>query len=156
LSDATIAAPRTSLQCVCTRRRNCCIGQLSPSPEYARQTAPFPARNSATIKLITTADRQARGTHRRKSGICAWSAGHRRQRTGESSARRRTALLKKNPPLATGPSLGRKRPGIVSRFAAALCVAIHTCRREMLFAAAMSPGFAGCQMQQLAPTSPQS
>jgi hypothetical protein len=45
------AAPRTSLQCVCTWRRNCCIGQLSPSPKYAPQTAPFPARNSATIKL---------------------------------------------------------------------------------------------------------
>ena len=45
------AAPRTSLQCVCTRRRNCCIGQLSPSSEYAPQTAPFPARNSATSKL---------------------------------------------------------------------------------------------------------
>src|SRR5882672_6148832 len=44
------AVPRTSLQCVCTRRRNC-IEQLSPSPEYAPGTAPFPARNSATIKL---------------------------------------------------------------------------------------------------------
>jgi hypothetical protein len=31
---------------------------------------------------------------------------------------------KKNPPLATGPSLGRN--GKVSRFAAALCVVIHT------------------------------
>jgi hypothetical protein len=28
------AVPRTFLQCVCTRRRNC-IGQLSPFPEYA-------------------------------------------------------------------------------------------------------------------------
>src|SRR5260221_5239182 len=44
------AVPRTSLQCVCTRRRNC-IEQLSPSPEYAPGTVPFPARNSATIKL---------------------------------------------------------------------------------------------------------
>jgi hypothetical protein len=48
------------------------------------------------------------------------------QRTGESSPRRRTVLLKKNPPLATGPSLGRN--GNVSRFAAALCVVIHTRR----------------------------
>ena len=45
------AAPSTSLQCVCTRRRNC-IEQLSPSPKYAPGTAPFPARNSAKIKLI--------------------------------------------------------------------------------------------------------
>src|SRR5882724_817063 len=44
------AVPRTSLQCVCTRRRNC-IEQLSPSPEYAPGTVPFPVRNSATIKL---------------------------------------------------------------------------------------------------------
>jgi len=44
------AVPRTSLQCVCTRRRNC-IAQLSPSREYALRTVDFPARNSATIKL---------------------------------------------------------------------------------------------------------
>ncbi len=54
----------------------------------------------------------------------------RRRRTGESSARRRTALLKKNPPLATGRSLGRN--GKVSRFAAALCVTIHTRRGKPL------------------------
>src|SRR6476660_3893464 len=44
------AVPRTSLQCVCTRRRNC-IAQLSPSREYALRTVDFPARNSATIEL---------------------------------------------------------------------------------------------------------
>jgi len=44
------AAPRTSLQCVCTRRRNC-IEQLSPSRKYAPGTARFPARNSVIIKL---------------------------------------------------------------------------------------------------------
>ena len=44
------AVPRTFLQCVCTRRRNC-IEQLSPSPKYAPGTARFPARNSAIIKL---------------------------------------------------------------------------------------------------------
>src|SRR6266853_506143 len=44
------AVPRTSLQCVCTRRRNC-IAQLSPSREYALRTVDFPARSSATIKL---------------------------------------------------------------------------------------------------------
>ena len=37
----------------------------------------------------------------------------------------RTVLLKKNPPLATGPSQGGNA-GNVSRFAAALCVVIHT------------------------------
>jgi hypothetical protein len=37
------AVPRTSLQCVCTRRRNC-IAQLSPSREYALRTVDFPAR----------------------------------------------------------------------------------------------------------------
>ncbi len=42
------AGPRTFVQCVCTRRRNC-IEQSSPSPEYAPQTVRFPA--SATIKL---------------------------------------------------------------------------------------------------------
>lgn len=44
------AVPRTSLPCVCTRRRNC-IEQLSPSPKYAPGTARFPARNSAIVKL---------------------------------------------------------------------------------------------------------
>ena len=44
------AAPRTSLQCVDTQRRNC-IEQLSPSPEYAPPTVRFPARNPATFKL---------------------------------------------------------------------------------------------------------
>ena len=44
------AVPRTSLQCVCTRRRNC-IAQLSPSREYALRTVDFPARNSAPIEL---------------------------------------------------------------------------------------------------------
>ena len=53
-----------------------------------------------------------------------------RWRTGESNARRRTALLKKNPPLATGRSLGRN--GKVSRFAAALCVTIHTRSGKLL------------------------
>ena len=43
------AVPRTSLQCVCTRRRNC-IAQLSPSREYALWTVDFPAGNSATIE----------------------------------------------------------------------------------------------------------
>jgi hypothetical protein len=46
------AVPRTSLHCVCTRRRNC-IAQLSPSREYALRTVDFPARNSATIELTT-------------------------------------------------------------------------------------------------------
>jgi hypothetical protein len=44
------AVPRTSLLCVCTRRRDC-IAQLSPSREYALRTVDFPARNSATIEL---------------------------------------------------------------------------------------------------------
>jgi hypothetical protein len=38
------AVPRTSLQCVCIRRRNC-IEQLSPSNEYAPLTFDLPARN---------------------------------------------------------------------------------------------------------------
>src|SRR3974390_2348847 len=37
------AAPRTSLQFVCTRRRNC-IERLSPSPEYALGTVDLPSR----------------------------------------------------------------------------------------------------------------
>src|SRR6516225_205564 len=37
------AAPRTSLQSVCTRRRNC-IERLSPSPEYALGTVDVPSR----------------------------------------------------------------------------------------------------------------
>jgi hypothetical protein len=44
------AVPRTFLQCVCTRRRNC-IEQLSPFPEYALLIVNIPARNAATIKL---------------------------------------------------------------------------------------------------------
>jgi hypothetical protein len=52
-----------------------------------------------------------------------------RQRTGESSASRRTALLKKNSPLAMDLSLGRN--GKVNRFAAGLCVVIHTRRGKL-------------------------
>src|SRR6266567_4585600 len=44
------AVPKTSLQCVCTRRRNC-IAQLSPSREYALRAVDFRARNTATIEL---------------------------------------------------------------------------------------------------------
>ena len=39
------AAPRTSLQCVCTRRRNC-IEQSSPLPKYAPGNAGLPAYSS--------------------------------------------------------------------------------------------------------------
>jgi hypothetical protein len=45
------AVPRTFPQCVCTQRR-IRIGRLSSSSEYAPGTIPFPARKSATIKLI--------------------------------------------------------------------------------------------------------
>jgi hypothetical protein len=38
------AVPRTSLRCVCTRRRNC-IEQSSPFLEYAPQLVGFPAPN---------------------------------------------------------------------------------------------------------------
>src|SRR3981189_1352690 len=41
------AVPRTSLQWVSTRRRNC-IEQLSPSPKYAPRLTRFPVSNSAT------------------------------------------------------------------------------------------------------------
>jgi hypothetical protein len=51
-----------------------------------------------------------------------------RRRMGESGARRRR-FSKKNPPLATGRSLGRN--GKVSRFAAGLCVVIHTRRGKL-------------------------
>src|SRR6266478_1425995 len=51
------AVPRTSLQCVCTRRRNC-IAQLSPCREYALRTIDFPARSSATIELTHYPARQ--------------------------------------------------------------------------------------------------
>ena len=50
VQTASPTEPRTSLPCVCTRRRNC-IEQLSPSREYALRTFDFPARNAATIKL---------------------------------------------------------------------------------------------------------
>jgi hypothetical protein len=54
---------------------------------------------------------------------------------GESSARRRTALLKKEPVIRDGsqsredPQLGRTPK--VSRFAAALCVTMHTQRGKL-------------------------
>jgi hypothetical protein len=57
-------------------------------------------------------------------------AGNPSQRTGESSARRPMVLLKKGPVIGDGsqsredPQLGRTPK--VSRFPAALCVAIHT------------------------------
>jgi hypothetical protein len=58
-------------------------------------------------------------------------AGNPGERMGESAARRRTgASPKRDPSLATGRSLGRS--GKVSRFAAALCVTIHTRRGKLL------------------------
>src|SRR5712692_474510 len=42
------AVPRTFLQCVCTRRRNC-IGQLSPSSEYAPAARQINPNTSAII-----------------------------------------------------------------------------------------------------------
>src|SRR5438874_13664315 len=56
------AVPRTSLQYVCTRRRNC-IAQLSPSREYALWTVDFPGGNSATIER--THSPQGSGSRRR-------------------------------------------------------------------------------------------
>ena len=50
----------------------------------------------------------------------------RRQRMGESSVRRRTALLKKEPAIGDGCQSREVTLGSVSRFAGALCVAIHT------------------------------
>src|SRR4029077_3270716 len=59
------AVPRTSLRCVCTRRRNC-IAQLSPSREYAFRTVDFPAWNSATIEPLLTRQRFQTKNHLRK------------------------------------------------------------------------------------------
>src|SRR6476620_12666600 len=42
------AVPRTLFQCVCTRRRNC-IGQLSPSSEYALAARQINPNTSAII-----------------------------------------------------------------------------------------------------------
>src|SRR5712691_4820926 len=42
------AVPRTFLQCVCTRRRNC-VGQLSPSSEYAPAARQINPNTSAII-----------------------------------------------------------------------------------------------------------
>src|SRR5258706_5691804 len=42
------AVPRTLFQCVCTRRRNC-IGQLSPSSEYAPAARQINPNTSAII-----------------------------------------------------------------------------------------------------------
>src|SRR5258706_15561678 len=42
------AVPRTLFQCVCTRRRNC-IGQLSPSLEYAPAARQINPNTSAII-----------------------------------------------------------------------------------------------------------
>jgi hypothetical protein len=45
------AAPRTSLQCVCTRRRNC-IEQWSPLPNYAPASVGFPALFQQTAPAL--------------------------------------------------------------------------------------------------------
>src|SRR6476620_6143324 len=53
------AVPRTSLQCVCTRRRNC-IGQLSPFWEYApvaRQINPNASAPDSQSSLHSGGDR---------------------------------------------------------------------------------------------------
>jgi hypothetical protein len=57
----------------------------------------------------------------------AGSPGH---RMGESAAAADGASQKRDPSLAAGRSLGRN--GKVSRFAAALCVTIHTRRGKLL------------------------
>jgi hypothetical protein len=49
------AVPRTSLQSVCTRRRNC-IEQSSPSSKYTPQPTHFPASHPATVEGVA-ADR---------------------------------------------------------------------------------------------------
>jgi len=54
-----------------------------------------------------------------------------RQRVEKAGAGRGRRFSKKNPPLATGPSQGGNA-GNVSRFAAALCVIIHTSGRKRL------------------------
>src|SRR5579863_3151331 len=43
------AVPRTFLQCVCTRRRNC-TEQLSTCKKYAPGVGPLPARKSAILR----------------------------------------------------------------------------------------------------------
>jgi hypothetical protein len=53
------AVPRTSLQCVYTRRRNC-IAQLSPSQEYALRTVDFPAlpQSNCTTPVAAVPDEE--------------------------------------------------------------------------------------------------
>ncbi len=45
------AVPRTLFECVCTRRRNC-IGQLSPSSEYAPAARQINPNTSATTSAL--------------------------------------------------------------------------------------------------------
>src|SRR4029077_19524047 len=56
------AVPRTFLQYVCTRRRNC-IEQLSTCPKYGPEVGSFPARNSAPIELLRAIRRRGRSGH---------------------------------------------------------------------------------------------
>jgi hypothetical protein len=99
-------------------------GELTPRSTWVRKPA-------AAITLPRTAgsgrpvhdSRKAAG----ESEICGLSsAGRSAPAQGSAAQLLRTAFLKKNPPLATGISLGRN--GRVSRFAAGLCVVIHTRR----------------------------
>jgi hypothetical protein len=57
----------------------------------------------------------------------------RHRHTGKSSAARRLRFSKKDPSLATGPSPGKRRLASVGRFAAALCVTIHTPAENQLY-----------------------
>src|SRR5215211_5926373 len=66
------AVPRTSLQCVCTRRRNC-IEQLSPSPKYAPRLTRFPVTNSATNQTTRWEGRSPGRYRFRPSSLTVWA-----------------------------------------------------------------------------------
>ena len=72
---------------------------------------------------------------------------------GESGGADEEGSLQKEPAIGDG-SQSREKQQSKSIRGSAMCRNSHTPEGNA-FAAAMSPGFAGCQMQRLAPTSPQ-
>jgi hypothetical protein len=86
------AVPRTFLQCVCTRLRNC-IEQLSPCPEYAPLTARFPAWKSGKWRNPASVGGADRACRRNHFPTAAKQSGNERRLASSSIKQRGSVML---------------------------------------------------------------